>query len=341
MSDLLQEDDLEEDDCQLLALLVDDQPVVAAGLRRMLEGEADINLHYCKNASEAVDLACSMTPTVILQDLFMPETDGLTLVRHYRERLETRDVPIIVLSSEEDAKVKADAFEAGANDYLVKFPGKHELAARIRYHSKWYIHKLQRDENDRIIKESHRQLEALNAQLQAIANLDGLTGVANRRHFNERIDQEWKRAMRHGLPLSLIMLDVDFFKKFNDELGHLLGDDCLKRLASALDEMCRRSTDLFARYGGEEFVALLPDTSLEEASSLAESMRARVEGLQLRHPASGASNYVTISLGVACLTPVQGMPSVEVIHAADKALYHAKEQGRNRVAVEGGKSGQA
>lgn len=324
----------EAEDSPLIALLVDDQPVVEAGLRRMLADEKDIQLYYCSKASEAVEMACNMAPSVILQDLLMPEIDGLTLVRHYRSKPETMETPIIVLSSEEDAKVKAEAFESGANDYLVKFPGKHELVARIRYHAKWYVHKQQRDESFRLIQESQQQLEALNSKLQALANLDGLTGVANRRYFNERLDTEWKRAMRNRLPISVVMMDVDFFKRFNDELGHLFGDDCLKRLASALQEgSCRRAADLFARYGGEEFVALLPDTSLEQATKLAEGMRERVEKLQLRHPASQVSDYVTVSLGVASMAPSQGTPAKEIINAADKALYLAKQQGRNRVST--------
>ena len=333
MTDVPWQQDLDAGDSPLVALLVDDQPVVEAGLRRMLADEGDIQLRYCNKASEAVEMACELSPSVILQDLIMPDIDGLTLVRQYRSRPETLETPIIVLSSEEDAKVKADAFELGANDYLVKFPGKHELVARIRYHAKWYVHKQQRDENFRLIQESQRQLEALNAKLQGLANLDGLTGVANRRYFNERLEIEWRRAMRNRMPVSAIMLDVDFFKRFNDELGHLFGDDCLKRLAGTLEGMCRRSSDLFARFGGEEFVVLLPDTTAEDAARLAEGMRESVEKLQLRHPGSQVSNYVTISLGVACFTPEQGMALKALIDAADKALYQAKHQGRNRVAV--------
>lgn len=333
MSDVLWQPDMESVDSPLVAMLVDDQAVVAAGLRKMLKDEADIELHYCSKASEAIEMACNMSPCVILQDLFMPEIDGLTLVRHYRNRPETLETPIIVLSSEEDAKVKADAFEAGANDYLVKFPCKHELIARIRYHARWFAHKQQRDESFRLIQESQQQLQLMNEKLQEIANLDGLTGVANRRYFSERFDTEWKRARRNLLPISVIMVDIDFFKKFNDELGHLFGDDCLKKVASYLNGMCKRATDLFARYGGEEFIVLLPETALDEAKHLAEQMCAGVEQLQLRHPDSRVSNYVTISLGLACAQPAQGISSKTLIDAADKELYKAKYQGRNRISA--------
>ena len=319
----------------IMVVLVEDQPMVAESIRRMLESEHDIDMHYCMEADKALEMICRIQPTLILQDLIMPQTDGLELLRRYRATEKICDVPVVVLSSREDPQVKARAFALGANDYMVKLPDKAELVARIRYHSQWYINKLQRDDAYRSLQESQRQLKALNLSLYQMSMKDGLTGVMNRRWFDEAIGDEWQRARRERQPLSLIMIDIDFFKSYNDSLGHMAGDACLKKVAEALQGVLRRPADMVARYGGEEFVVLLPNTDAGGAARVAEDMRHRIEGLAIRHPTSEVAPCLTVSLGVASMMPAEASSSVQLMQAADEAMYQAKAQGRNRIVSAG------
>jgi two-component system chemotaxis family response regulator WspR len=185
-----------------MVLLVDDQAIIGEAVRRALAGEPDIDFHYCAQPDEAVAVAERTQPTVILQDLVMPGTDGLTLVRRYRENPGTRDIPIIVLSTKEEATMKSAAFAAGANDYLVKLPDTIELVARIRYHSRSYLNLLQRDEAYRALRQSQQQLLETNLELQRLTNSDGLTGLSNRRYFDEYLGAEWRRAQREQTQLA-------------------------------------------------------------------------------------------------------------------------------------------
>jgi len=172
--------------------------------------------------------------------------------------------------------------------------------------------------------------EAANRALQQLAHADGLTQIANRRYFNERFQQEWHRLAREQLPLSLILIDVDFFKLYNDTYGHIAGDHCLIQIASALQSVIKRPADLVARYGGEEFVAILPNTSTVGAVTVAEEMRQAVGQLGMPHEKSSASSYVSLSLGIATLVPTSDQLPEVLLKAADTALYQAKSQGRDR-----------
>ncbi len=179
------------------------------------------------------------------------------------------------------------------------------------------------------IRELNELLTKANEQLSVLAATDGLTGVANRRVFDERLIQEWKRCSRLAKPLALIILDLDFFKQYNDAFGHLAGDDCLKRVARVLSD-ARRTSDLVARFGGEEFCLLLPDTGIQGAITVADSVRSRIEGLGLAHP-TNPTGVATASLGVAAVVPAEGGSAQDLVAAADTALYDAKAHGRNRV----------
>jgi two-component system chemotaxis family response regulator WspR len=317
----------------LMVMLVDDQSFVAELLQRQLTNEKDINFHYCQDPSQAVGTAEKIGPTVILLDFTMPSIDGLTLCNFFRAHPATRDIPIIMLSSNDDPVTKAQAFEAGANDYLVKLPDSIELIARLRYHSAAYINKLQRDDAYRALRASQMKLEELNMQLLKLANLDGLTGLANRRHFDERFADEWLRAMRNRRPLTLIMFDVDWFKQYNDKFGHLEGDECLKRIADTAQKVVCRPSDTVARYGGEEFIILLPETDSSGAKLVAEKIRAEIENLHLPNPDSTVIPFITISLGVTTVVPeVNADPNI-YIKLVDEALYRAKNAGRNRISI--------
>jgi two-component system chemotaxis family response regulator WspR len=316
-----------------MVLLVDDQAMIGEAVRRALAGQPEMDLHYCANPAEAVATAKGVKPTVILQDLVMPGIDGLELVRRYRADPATSLIPIIVLSTKEEPAIKSEAFKAGANDYLVKLPDRIELIARIRYHSKAYLNQLQRDEAYRALRESQRQLMQSNLELQRLTTIDSLTGLSNRRHFDEYLAAEWKRAMRTQEPLSILMIDVDYFKDYNDSYGHLAGDMVLRGVAEAIQRSCRRQTDFAARFGGEEFVVVLGATALAECRRIAEDLRQDIEDLQTPHCRSGVGRYITVSIGIASGGAEYGQSMVSLVDAADKALYDAKKAGRNRVVM--------
>ena len=168
-------------------------------------------------------------------------------------------------------------------------------------------------------------------KVRDLSNRDSLTGISNRRHFEESLDRIWKQAIRLSKPVSIIMCDIDNFKPYNDTYGHQKGDECLKLVADTLNETLKRPLDMIARYGGEEFIIVLPDTALEGVTYIAEQLRENIESLKIMHESSKAADVVTISLGVASSIPAHNSSYEALISAADKALYQAKESGRNRV----------
>lgn len=312
-------------------LLVDDQLMIGEAVRRALVREPGVEFRYCPNPDDALKVAEEFKPTVILQDLVMPGVDGLTLVRRYREAQSTHSIPIVVLSTREDASVKSEAFAVGASDYLIKLPDTIELVARIRHHSKAYIHEVQRDQAYHALHESQRKLLEINQELQRLTNVDGLTGLSNRRYFNEFSGPQWKLATREKTPIGILMVDVDNFKKYNDTYGHLAGDEVLKGVGAAMQRSVTRPTDLPARFGGEEFVVLLPASPLESVLAVGERLRANVEELRIPHVASTVCGHVTVSVGGAVTIPGPDDTLLRLIEAADQALYEAKETGKNRV----------
>ncbi len=314
-------------------LLVDDQPMVAEGIKRMLADEKDMEFHYCQEPAKAISTACELQPTIILQDLVLPDIDGMTLVRFYRGNDATKDIPIIVLSSKEDPEVKKEAFQMGANDYLVKLPDKIELIARIHSHAKHYLLQMERNAAFFALREMQKQLQKTNAELERLSSLDGLTGIANRRSFDENLEKEWNRAKRNQTVLSLILIDIDYFKPYNDTYGHIKGDECLTQVAQTLDKTATRPSDFLARYGGEEFVLIAPLTNAEGTAKLATNLQQAIEALNLEHKSSKVSDRITISQGIATLVPNDQMNFIDLIKFADKALYQAKESGRNRYIV--------
>lgn len=316
-------------DC-CVVLLVDDQAMVAEAIRRMLADEEDIELHYCSDPKVAVETAAKVAPTVILQDLVMPDIDGMKLVRSFRGHQATQSIPIIVLSSKEAALDKSEAFSNGASDYLVKLPDVIELIARIRAHSRSYLAQMQRDQAYRALRELQTQLEQKNKELERLSSLDGLTGIPNRRIFDETLEREWKRAVRDKSPLGLLLIDIDYFKPFNDNYGHQGGDDCLKQVAAALRVNLKRGGDMVARYGGEEFVVILPATDIQGAAAIAKGLCEAISEMNLPHAHSKAADHVTISIGVASALPKGDERPSHLISLADEALYAAKERGRNR-----------
>lgn len=320
---------------RIIVLLIDDQPMIAEAVRRALGTEKDIEFHYCQDPTKAIAIANKIKPTIILQDLVMPEVNGLMMVKFFRVNRETSQVPIIILSTKEDPKIKSEAFSLGVNDYLIKLPDKIELIARLRYHSSAYIYHKQRDESYAALQESQRQLHEANQALEKLSALDGLTGIANRRQFDAVLNKEWTRAIRNRIPISLLMLDIDYFKLYNDSYGHQQGDVCLKTVAKILHDNEKRPADLAARYGGEEFAVILPETDSKGAQEIANTILQGIRQANIAHASSTVSDTLTASLGVATMTAERERQAADLVAQADRALYQAKAEGRNRVVVKG------
>ncbi|MEH6413500.1 GGDEF domain-containing response regulator [Pseudomonas sp. CGJS7] len=317
---------------RFVVLLVDDQPFIGEAVRRAIAKELDIDFHYCSSASDAIAMAEALKPTVIMQDLVMPDVDGMTLVHLYRVHPSLRNVPIVVLSSKEDAAVKSQAFATGAADYLVKLPDPIELIARIRHHSQSYLYHVERDLAYQALRESQQKLLEMNETLRRLSDVDGLTGLNNRRYLDQYLDQEWRRAARDRSEFSLLMIDVDNFKVYNDLYGHLAGDEALKAVASEIQQCAQRPADVAARYGGEEFSLVLPSTSADGAARVAEQICARV--FELAIPNEGApTQRITVSVGGATSSQRDVGSYEALLQAADRALYDAKRSGKNRALI--------
>lgn len=263
-------------------------------------------------------------PDLVLLDVVLPDIDGHEVARRIRAiEGEQRWAPIIFLSSMAGDEDVEKGIAAGGDDYLIKPVSEIVLGAKIRA--------MQRIVRMRAaLVDLTRRLDAANNELKRLSAIDGLTGIANRRQFDERIDQEWRRARRTGNPLGLLICDIDYFKQYNDRYGHQAGDDCLRRVAATIAQTMERGADLAARYGGEEFAAILPDTPLGGALFVAEKIRHAVN--QMNQPHAGSSfGRVTLSIGVASLPAETGQTPAALIEAADQALYRAKHEGRDRV----------
>lgn len=290
-------------------LIVDDEKQNRALLTELLQGEHRIIL--AKDGKQALELAREHNPDLILLDVLMPEMDGYRVIRELNNDDQTRNIPVIFITALDSAGDEERGLELGAVDYISKPFNPAIVRVRIRNH----------------LQSVHQR-----RLLEQMAMLDSLTGIPNRRRFNEVLEQEWRRCMRDGVPLSLIVVDVDHFKAFNDTYGHAAGDEVLRRVASTLQTSLRRPGDFVSRYGGEEFVMLLPGIDSEGARILSEHTRADIEGEQIPHAVSEVAPWITISLGGATRIPQENGESSELFRLADTYLYEAKHTGRNRVA---------
>jgi diguanylate cyclase (GGDEF)-like protein len=264
-------------------------------------------------------------PDLILLDVILPGMDGIEVARRIRSmEKESEWTPIIFLTSRARDQDIEEAVNAGGDDYLIKPVSEVVLGAKVRA-----MQRLVQMRYSLVVLSS--RLDEANRELQRLSSVDGLTGIPNRRNFDESLASEWRRCKRGNLPFTVLIADVDFFKQYNDAHGHQTGDDCLRAVAQALAGQVHRPGDLVARYGGEEFGAILPDTDLGGALGLAEGMRRAVEGLAIPHRDSPISPFVTLSIGVASMRTGGDANPEALLRAADLALYSAKRGGRNRV----------
>ena len=277
----------------------------------------------CTDGKAAIDAYKEHSLDLILMDVIMPVMDGYESAKTIRS-LDNDWIPIIFLSARVSPDDISAGIDAGGDDYLTKPVDIVVLEAKMKAMQR--IAKMRH----KLLKTSD-ELEKTNNELQQLVNVDGLTGIANRRYMDQFLRIEFSRSIRHQHTLSYILTDIDQFKLFNDHYGHLEGDDCLKKIAKALASVCKRSSDLVARYGGEEFAIVLPSTPLDDAVNIAERLRKAVEDLAISHKDSSVSGVCTLSLGVASIMPQQGDQLSTLMSAADGALYQAKESGRNQV----------
>lgn len=306
-------------------LVVDDDPQTARLVRAWFEGQP-YEVLEAPDGLEGVRAASREKPDVILMDVRMPGMDGISAARQLKTSPGTRQIPVIVLTACRDVRDKVEAFAVGADDYVTKPFAFEEVDARIRC-------LLGRRQVLSSLETRILQLSDVNKHLQGLLGIDEKTGLANFRHFQAKLREEWRRAQRYGTQLSLVMLDLDDFKQLNDTHGHQAGDRALQEFAMLVTGGAR-TTDLAARYGGEEFAVILPHTSGDMAVRVAERIRVAVH--QFEFGGDEHSFRLTVSAGVATYPSFAEIVSPEaLLLAADRAMYRAKQGGKNRVVPPG------
>jgi diguanylate cyclase (GGDEF)-like protein len=279
---------------------------------------ADVgNLRFATNGQDALRLARESAPDLILLDAEMPGMSGFELLKTLKAQSSLADVPVIFITSHIEAGFEVSALDMGAADFIAKPLKSSRVLARVR---------------------TQLRVKHMADELRRNATTDALTGVANRRQFDESLEREWLRARRSGDPVALLMIDVDHFKLYNDLYGHPKGDVCLRHVAQALLSACKRPADLVARYGGEEFMILLPQTPRCGAQRIAQQVLDAVAALGIFHEDSQTTHYVSVSVGIACLDDASAsrengshaLRASDLVQAADKALYSAKQAGRGQ-----------
>ena len=293
-------------------LIVDDMPANIAIL-----GEAfspDYEVLVATTGERALDLASrTPLPDLVLLDIVMPGMDGFQVCRRLKENGKTKNIPVVFITSKGESTDEEKGLSLGAADYVTKPFHLPVVKARVK---------------------THLDLKRKTDLLELLASRDGLTGLPNRRSFDERFDIEWRRALRESSTLGLLLMDIDDFKRFNDHYGHSAGDDCLCAVSQCIASSLKRAGDFAARYGGEEFAALVPITTLRELQFVGEGIRKAVEGKRIPHAFSRTAPCVTLSIGGACCEPAYESDPRTFVDFADALLYRAKSAGRNTVVCE-------
>ncbi|NVN91047.1 MAG: diguanylate cyclase [Desulfuromonadales bacterium] len=293
-------------------LLVDDQHSNIQELYEIFRQEYEVFI--ATSGMQALELCLTNPPDLIMLDIIMPGMDGLKVCRRLKAELRTKDIPIIFVTAQDNPEDETRGLDAGAVDFISK-PFNHAVVrARVQ---------------------THLTLKTQTDLLRSMAFIDGLTGVANRRRFDDCLQTEWRYCRRHGFPLALFMVDIDHFKRYNDSYGHQDGDVCLRNVAALLKAQLGRPHDLVARYGGEEFACLLPGIDTEGALHKAQEMLQAIRRRCIPHASSETAPFVTISLGMAVIVPDHEQHPDQLVALADARLYQAKLQGRNRICADG------
>ena len=307
---------LAKPDIHISILLVDDDPGAIQLMGRILAGVGQ--LRFATNGNDALRLARESAPDLILLDAEMPGMSGFELLKMLKAESSLAEVPVIFITSHNEAGFEVSALDMGAADFIAKPLRSSRVLARVR---------------------AQLRVKQMADELRRTATTDALTGVANRRQFDELLEREWLRARRTGDPVSLLMIDVDHFKLYNDLYGHPKGDICLRHVAQVLKRACRRPADIVARYGGEEFMILLPETPRQGAQHVARQVLEAIAAFGILHEDSQTTHYVSVSVGIACFDDASAcwaydshalLGAGDLVRAADKALYSAKHAGRGQ-----------
>jgi diguanylate cyclase (GGDEF)-like protein len=293
-------------------LVVDDAMENIQILHGALQDEHEVL--FAMDGPRSLEIARTQQPDLILLDAVMPGMDGYAVCKELLAAPETSDIPVIFVTALKSPEDETRALGAGAADFISKPVNAAVVRARVR--------------TQLTVK---RQRDAL----RALILTDALTGVANRRAFDERLDAEWRRCGRAGLPVALILVDIDHFKLYNDHYGHQAGDATLVQFATAMRRAAARTQDLVARYGGEEFAILLPQLDGRGATGVAHRLMTELEQMAIPHAASPTASRLTASMGIACMVPGEHSVPADLIQVADALLYQAKAEGRNRYKVGG------
>ncbi len=300
-------------------LVADDSPTNLMIVQKYIE-TAGYTVIPVEDGLQAVKTFKEVDPDLVLLDVMMPNMDGFEAATRIRAFCEKKGkwIPIIFLTAMNQDEDLVKGIECGGDDYLTKPISRIVLNAKLKAMER--------------IANMRQELEYANLRLKQLSEIDGLTGIANRRRFDDYFEREFRRAIRENSDLSLLLIDIDNFKAFNDYYGHQAGDDCLQNIATEIASTLKRPGDLLARYGGEEFAGVLPRTPLEGAQFLADELVRAAENLQIPHAKSTTSDFVTISIGYATVAADEfgDLNSARLIERADKALYQAKAHGRNR-----------
>ncbi len=290
-----------------LILIVDDSVDAIRLLSGMLKDMGQII--FATSGAAGIELAQQRRPQLVLLDVEMQAMDGHEVCRRLKADTDMADCAIIFVTAQSTMDSEVEALEAGAVDFISKPLNAAVVRARVR---------------------THLKLQRATAALTHLANKDGLTGLFNRRYFDEQLAREFLRHKRQGLPLSLAFIDIDCFKAYNDHYGHQSGDACLKRVAETIEAATQRPSEVVARYGGEEFVVLLPYTDAADAAKYGLWLCEQVAREALQHERSPVAGHVTVSIGLTSMVPGESNSALTLVADADRALYQAKSAGRNR-----------
>jgi diguanylate cyclase (GGDEF)-like protein len=293
-------------------LIVDDDSSVIITLNKVLNNIGRIR--FASNAKQALIMVKESLPDLILLDVELPDIRGLEVCELLKKSATTEHIPILFITSHTEVGFEEKVFLAGGADYIGKPLNPSVVAARVQTHIDY-----------------HRAIK----RLENLAHTDGLTGLANRRRFDNQLCIELKRSRREMLPLTVVLIDIDEFKKYNDHFGHIEGDECIKAIATVLMDAVRRPADIAARYGGDELALILPDTDAQGAYELLINLQASIAKLSIKHAPEAKYDKVTISMGYSTLIPKQIVSNEAddfvIVKAADYALYEAKVNGRNQI----------
>lgn len=291
-------------------LIVDDEISNIEIINAVLED--DYEVCFAMSGAQALEMMGDLQPDLVLLDVLMPDLDGFEVCKRIKNDPDLVDTPVIFTTGLGDTADEMRGLSLGAIDYVTKPIQPAILKARVS---------------------NHIELKSLRDQLAELAVTDALTGLKNRRHLERTLTTECARLSRTGEPLSVLMLDIDFFKQFNDTYGHPAGDRCIAMVASTLKRVIKRSSDTSARYGGEEFACLLPNIRMEEAETIAQEIRSQMRALNIPHARSQARPYVTVSIGIATAFCTPGLSPEMWVAQADAQLYRSKAGGRDRISA--------